>query len=160
MIEFITWYLILPLLNTQWTCTIDALLSCKMWENRDKIEKIRRYDYISPIEKYRNRIWSWYKNTHTMALMEYLKDMWTIKSREEVPPREKRWFRWVLEVRNATRDRYVIESWEWTWNHAVCVIWENKDEWLILNNRWTWWWYNGYWYVKKSDKWLVYFKFE
>lgn len=161
MISILTGFMLLPLLNLAWTCTLDAYIQCEMWKHREKLHRV--HNYIEPIQKYRDRLFSkipfaeWSRTT--VDVLEYLKSIWKIQNREEIAPRDiTDNFRWIIEVRNAERDSTTIRHGNSDINHAVCVIWEEEDKRIILNSRGTWRWYDGYWYVKKWE-WLVYLKY-
>lgn len=153
-------WLLLPLVNYSWSCTLDAWIHCEMWENRQKIEKVSMYDYITPITRYRDRMRRDMKPWWTNNTLKQLKEKWYIEDRDEIAPRLiDDSYRGIMEIRNAEHDWLHLWSGTWNENHTVCVIWENKDNRVVIND---WWKQRGnkwYWLVKKWD-WLIYFTYK
>lgn len=142
----------IPLQNTEWTCTLDAFIQCKMRENRDKLEWL---DYIEPITKWRDklrlRFKSWEHNQHVNGMLTFLQDQGIINEVYEITPREKPIPPFIATIKDLKYWDLILESWVVWINHAMCVIGETEEYWIIFNDWGSEWGVNGYGYLKKGE---------
>ena len=142
----------MPLQNTEWTCTLDAFIQCKMRENRDKLEWL---DYIEPITQWRDRLRlkfkSWEHYQHVDWILTFLKTQWVIHEVYEITPLETPVPPFIATMINGSRWDPVVGIEDWWVHHAMCVIWETEEYWIIFNDWGTEWGVNGYGYLEKGD---------
>lgn len=157
-----TWLLavmLMPLMNTEWTCTLDAYIHCRLWENKEIVQEL---DYIDPVTQYREKTRNSFKNSwyeqHTQGILQRLESVGKIKNYYEIAPRETPKPPFILEVRSAERDNMNMRSGESEINHAMCAVWETETHWIVWNDWGTDWGIGGFGYVKKGN--YVYHDFE
>ena len=168
-IALVSPFILMPsIINTWWTCTLDALVLSMVyeyiedeeiqldWEQRkeltEKLEHIRNTT--------RNRLyWNMYGNQPEVVLRDAIKS-WRIKRKGRLHSKEYiyqentlmalDWFRY--------KEPWIIQSVSWDgelapWKHVISIIWELEEyrvwlsdkargySWYVLVEKGFWWFY-------------------
>lgn len=111
------------IMNYQGTCTLNAYVSCEIYERNFTLDTDEKFSQIhKQRDALRTDLAIPYSGLNVTFVRDKLKTRWLIKSRKE----EK-------EYKLKKRSVIVYYAPKYNVNHAACIVGENEKEWIILN---------------------------